>query len=482
MGIANIDSPVGRTFAGHEVLAPLTASGPANVYRARVLGSGREVALKILPRALAEDANYVMRFRAEARRAAAFSHPHIVPIAQYGKQDGRLYLVMPLYPESLHQRLARGRALAPAEAARIVGQIALALEAAHEHGLTHGDVTPATIALDAEGTALLADVGLARGAPGAGRSGTPQMHTRADVRALGALLHRLLAGAVAGESGESPSPKAAGRAYDARMCEALEQVALQATAAEPDARFPGVRGFAIALEEAVGSPSAADTVPMLPSATWLSDVDKAPYAAPYTPRRPVQSRPPAADRGHDHLVAAALLSSALVVLLLALGAGSNLLRRGGPGTSAGPGAPGNAGVAGAAGAASPVGTEHLPGGDLSMPTQAVPRGTIGVIATVIITATSGGSPTPGRTATPGPAAVPLLLTPTPAPTRDHPPVPTPSPTRLPTPSPMPSPTAPPTPTPIPTPTASPTPTMPAPTPTAGSTPAPASTALPTPSP
>jgi serine/threonine-protein kinase len=111
----------------------------AEVYRACEERLQRAVAVKVLPPALATDADYVRRFRQEAQRVAALRHPHIVPVYHYGEDAGLLYLVMPLFGESLRDRLDRDGPIAPEEAIRLTSEVASALEAAHAQDLVHRD-------------------------------------------------------------------------------------------------------------------------------------------------------------------------------------------------------------------------------------------------------------------------------------------------------------------------------------------------------
>jgi serine/threonine protein kinase len=210
----------GKRLGDYHLRALLGVGGMAEVYRAYDMTLMREVAVKVLAEAQVEDATYVDRFRTETRRAAALSHPHLVPVYHAGEEEvgGQrlLYLVMPLSHESPHDLLARERKLPYAEAAWLVLQVADGLEAAHAAGLIHRDVKPENILLDAEGQALLADFGIAREARYAdtdgssmldtdGHAGTPQymapeqlrgasIDRRADIYALGAVLYELLTG------------------------------------------------------------------------------------------------------------------------------------------------------------------------------------------------------------------------------------------------------------------------------------------------
>ena len=135
------------------------------VYCARDIKLGRNVALKILPEAFSSDPDRISRFQREARVLASLNHPHIAAI--YGLEEGQpgtapSFLVMELVDgEDLSRRIARG-AMAIAEALPIAMQIAEALEAAHEQGIVHRDLKPANIKVRPDGTVKVLDFGLAK--------------------------------------------------------------------------------------------------------------------------------------------------------------------------------------------------------------------------------------------------------------------------------------------------------------------------------
>src|SRR2546428_6760059 len=125
----------GTRLVSYEVLSPLGAGGMCEVYRARDTKLGRSVAVKVLPDALASDADRIARFEREAKALAALNHPHIAALYGMEESNGRHFLVMELVEgETLAERLRRG-AMSGADALKTALQIAEALEAAHQEGI-----------------------------------------------------------------------------------------------------------------------------------------------------------------------------------------------------------------------------------------------------------------------------------------------------------------------------------------------------------
>ena len=152
----------GTRFGPYEIAAQIGAGGMGEVFRATDTTLGRQVAIKVLPEAVALDADRLSRFDREARTLAALNHPNIAAIYGLEKSDGTTALVMELVEgPTLAERIAEGR-IAVEEALPIARQIAEALEAAHDQGIIHRDLKPANVKLRPDGTVKVLDFGLAK--------------------------------------------------------------------------------------------------------------------------------------------------------------------------------------------------------------------------------------------------------------------------------------------------------------------------------
>ncbi len=203
----------GDRLGPYVVEARLGHGATGIVFRAVRDGDGRAVALKVLRRPLSADEQFVRRFLREAAVARAVANSHLVPIVEAGEAEGRHYLASE-YVEggSLRDRLAEVGVLPLRDVARLAAGIGAALDALHEADLVHRDVKPSNVMLDAEGRALLADFGLAKGPahsvvtrPGelmgtpaymapeliSGEEATPST----DIYALGCVLYECVTGA-----------------------------------------------------------------------------------------------------------------------------------------------------------------------------------------------------------------------------------------------------------------------------------------------
>src|SRR5215510_14984708 len=153
---------IGARLGAYEVIAKIGAGGMGEVYRATDTNLKRSVAIKVLPAAVAGDAERLARFQREAEVLAALNHTNIGAIYGLEKTPDFTALVMELVEgDDLSQRVARGR-IPLDEALPIAKQIADALEAAHEQGIIHRDLKPANIKVRHDGTVKVLDFGLAK--------------------------------------------------------------------------------------------------------------------------------------------------------------------------------------------------------------------------------------------------------------------------------------------------------------------------------
>ena len=198
---------VGTRVGHYEIAEAIGAGGMGVVFRARDHALGRDVAVKVLPPAVAEDDERRQRFAREARLLAALNHPHIAQV--YGIEDSSAgsAIVMELVPGRTLRDLIRSRAIGTREALAYARQIARALDAAHEKGIIHRDLKPENIKVTPDGVVKVLDFGLAKAwSEDAANADVETMTVAAETRV----------GQVMGSVGYMSPEQARGQAVDRR--------------------------------------------------------------------------------------------------------------------------------------------------------------------------------------------------------------------------------------------------------------------------
>lgn len=352
----NLGNLTGQTLGTCLLEQLIGQGGMGAVYSARQTRPARHVAVKVLyPTGVTSDEVYeefLARFRREADVIARLEHVNIMPIYEYGEQDGLAYLVMPyLTGGSLRDILKQRGALSLQEAATDIDQAASALDYAHAHGVIHRDLKPANFLLHADGRLVLADFGIARIMEEGNSSGNtltgmgtilgtpeymaPEMSSgdpvdyRADIYELGVVLFQMLSGHVP-FSGTTPYAILLKQMQERvpslsqlnpSIPPAVDTVIQKATAKQREDRYTTTRAMAQAFRAAIvapatyasndayGAPTVA--VPPLPAPQYVPPVQQqlpntlspgmartqyaAPennYAQPITPYNTLNTNPP----------------------------------------------------------------------------------------------------------------------------------------------------------------------------------------------
>ncbi len=169
----------GTSLGPYQIVAQLGAGGMGEVYRAHDTRLGRDVALKVLPEAVAADPGRLARFEREARTVAVLNHPHIVTIHSIEEAGAVRFLTMELVEGDTLDRLLTPAGLPVPQALEWALAILDALTAAHERGIVHRDLKPGNVMITRDGRVKVLDFGLARLDEGAGGDSDPSMVTQA---------------------------------------------------------------------------------------------------------------------------------------------------------------------------------------------------------------------------------------------------------------------------------------------------------------
>ncbi len=299
----------GQMLGSYRIISQVGKGGMATVYKAYQSSMDRNVAIKVLPRQLAESAEFAARFQQEARIIARLEHPHILPVFDFGESDGVTYFVMRYLEAGTLKTKMEAGPLSLSEIDRLFTQLAEALNYAHGHGIIHRDLKPANALIDGDGNLFLTDFGIAKLLESASPRltqtdailGTPAyispeqakaetVNQRSDIYSLGIILYEMVTGSVPFVADtplavilkhiSDPLPPPSILKKD--IPESIEQVILKALAKEPDNRYATAAEFLStwkrALEEKETAPHTPE--PKSTPASPAGRIDSAPPAVP----------------------------------------------------------------------------------------------------------------------------------------------------------------------------------------------------------
>jgi serine/threonine protein kinase len=323
------DDLIGKKFGGYEILDLIGRGGMATVYRAHQVSMNRVVALKVLPRHLLDDETYMQRFQREVAIVAQLEHRSIVPVHDYGSEEGQPYIVMRyMSGGSVDDLLREAGALDLERIVSIIQQIAPALDYAHSKQVLHRDLKPSNVLMDDDGGAFLTDFGIARligdtnvtlttqGVVGTPSYMSPEqaqgtaLDNRSDVYSLGVMLFEMATGRRPFE-GDTPygiavkhvtTPPPPPRSINPRVPAAVEQVILKALNKRSQDRYPTAVALSEALRLAASPPASSlyDTQPGFPRPEY-----NAPPPAPVDPSSAysmAQTTPPPPATGSQPVI------------------------------------------------------------------------------------------------------------------------------------------------------------------------------------
>jgi serine/threonine protein kinase/Tfp pilus assembly protein PilF len=271
---------IGQDLGGYRIISQVGKGGMATVYKAFQPSLDRYVAVKVMPPFYAhEDDTFVKRFKREAQSIAKLRHPNILLVIDFGEHEGLIYIVMEFVDAgTLTDRL--GNPMPFDEAAKILEQVASALDYAHMQGLVHRDVKPSNILLPKPDWPLLTDFGLAKIVGGSQLTitgtiaGTPaymspeqgqgeNVDARSDIYSLGIVLYEMMTGCVPYQA-ETPmavvvkhiiEPLPLPTTKNPDLPESIERVILKALAKNPDDRYQRATTLAQAFKDVIETPT-----------------------------------------------------------------------------------------------------------------------------------------------------------------------------------------------------------------------------------
>ncbi|GEM_PF-1912011 len=247
--------------------------GMGAVYKATQTSLDRTVALKVLPRHMAEDPEFVQRFHREAKALAELNHPNIVSIYDKGNDEGQYFFAMEFVEGVSLRQLIKSKTVSPAQALALVPQLCEALEYAHSRGVIHRDIKPKNLLVDRSGRVKIADFGLARIIRGDNsttfdgltrsdvmmgtvnymapeqRENAKDVDHRADIYSLGVVIYELL-------TGDLPIGRFAAPSKKVQIDVRLDEVVLQLLERDREDRYQNVSDVKTGFARVMSDPPA----------------------------------------------------------------------------------------------------------------------------------------------------------------------------------------------------------------------------------
>ena len=345
-------SLIGRMLGKTHITELLGRGGMATVYKGYQADIDRYVAVKVLPQMPEQDGAFVERFKLEARTIARLQHPHILPVYDFGDENGLLYLITAFAPGGSLSDMITKSPLSLTQAERLLREVAPALDYAHRQGIIHRDIKPANILLDREGNALLADFGIvkliesstvANLTNASGVVGTPAymapeqanglpVDARTDIYALGIVAYEMLTGKQP-FAAETPlqllikhmtQPPPLLRETMTGIPPALDLVLQRVLAKDPSERYQTSTQFAQAFAKSISN-AETGTLQMptniaapLPTASATPTFTPLPSTSASNTPPPTQAMPVPGGRGQSWLLTIIVASAAVLALAVAL--------------------------------------------------------------------------------------------------------------------------------------------------------------------
>lgn len=285
-------SLIGQYLGKYKIVEQLGRGGMAEVYKAYHENLDRYVAIKLMHTFLADDEDFLHRFRREAQAMAVLSHPNIIDVFDFDIEGETYYIIMAYIgggtlKDAQARLAAQGQIMPLGQAIQIVLEVGDALSYAHSRGMLHRDIKPANIMLSERGTAVLTDFGIAKMISGPTYTATGAMigtaaymppeqgvgqgaDERSDLYSLGVLFYQLVAGQLPFDAdtalalvlkhvNEPPKPPSQ---LNPAIPPAIEEILLKCMAKSPDDRYPSVHAFTRALRTAMRNVDTRLTVGM----------------------------------------------------------------------------------------------------------------------------------------------------------------------------------------------------------------------------